>query len=258
MLREHLFHKQNTSDPMFRWRGGAISRMEGLSDGVFALTLTLIVMRVEVPETFHDLWRTAYELPIFLACFALLMMAWRYHCLFFRRYGLDDTVTTLLNAGYLFLIIFLAFPLQFLATFLYQLATGQGTEAMFALPADGSFAMSDLEQRCAMMNFYGWALIGVFGLQALMLAWAWLQRERLELDRLERAVTLSSIGAQLITVGVATLSVIIVAVYQNPGWAGICYFLMPLLHPAYGIINGTRLGRMYQAMQEQAAAGDPD
>jgi hypothetical protein len=34
MIREHLFHKRAPADPMFRWRGGDVSRLEGLSDGV--------------------------------------------------------------------------------------------------------------------------------------------------------------------------------------------------------------------------------
>ncbi len=79
MIREHLFHKRAPADPMFRWRGGEISRLEGLSDGVFAVTLTLLVVSLDVPETFYALWLTIGDTPAFLACFVMLMMAWRYH-----------------------------------------------------------------------------------------------------------------------------------------------------------------------------------
>jgi len=85
MIREHLFHKRAPADPMFRWRGGDLSRPEGLSDGVFAVTLTLLVVSLKVPTTFHELWLTIRDLPVFLVCFAMLMMVWRYHYLFFRR-----------------------------------------------------------------------------------------------------------------------------------------------------------------------------
>ena len=75
MIREHLFHKRAPADPMFRWRGGEISRLEGLSDGVFAVTLTLLIVSVNVPTTFYELWRTIRDIPVFLASFVLLMMA---------------------------------------------------------------------------------------------------------------------------------------------------------------------------------------
>jgi len=42
MIREHLFHKRAPADPMFRWRGGDISRLEGLSDGVFGVLALMV------------------------------------------------------------------------------------------------------------------------------------------------------------------------------------------------------------------------
>ncbi len=248
MIREHLFHKTNVTDPMFRWRGGEVTRLEGLSDGVFALTLTLLVINNEVPGTFYELWETTLRLPIFLACFAMLMMAWRDHSLFFRRYGIQDLPMTVLNAAYLFLIIFLAFPLKFLATFLFNLIWDRGAlRAMFALP-DGQEWSFALGQNSTMMLFYGAALIGVFGVHMLMLLWAWRQRERLELDRLERFLTKAAIGTHAITCGIALLSVAIAAVWRNPGLAGLTYFLMPVLHPAYGWWVRSSTERLHESL----------
>ena len=36
----------------FRWRGQEITRIEGLSDAVFAFAITLPVVSLEVPKTF--------------------------------------------------------------------------------------------------------------------------------------------------------------------------------------------------------------
>ncbi|MCA8965499.1 MAG: DUF1211 domain-containing protein [Planctomycetes bacterium] len=251
MIREHLFHKRIATDPMFRWRGGEISRLEGLSDGVFALSLTLLVMSTEVPGTFYELWRAAVQLPIFVACFAMLMMAWRYHYLFFRRYGLEDLPTTVLNAVYLFLLLFLAFPLKFLATFLFRVAAHEPVGAMFAVPPGVEF-QSDFAQRGTMMVFYGAAILGVFGTQALMLAWAWRRRHDLELDRLERFLTRSSMLAHGITCAIATASIVVVVTLGNPGIAGVVYFAMPFAHGAHGWWSGRRAAALQQQLAAQA------
>lgn len=232
---------------MFRWRGAEVSRLEGLSDGVFALTLTLLVINSDVPETFYELWETIVHLPVFLACFALLMWAWGCHSQFFRRYGLEDMPTLWLNAVYLFLVIFMAFPLKFLTSFLFAMFTGLDPLAnMFAVP-EGMKFWSAGDQGCAMIIFYGIAICGVFGVQMLMLIWAWMKRDALELDELERFLTKTSIGAQGLTCGIAALSIVIVSVWGNAPLGGFTYCLMAVAHPIYGVWAGTRAERMYRS-----------
>ena len=52
MIREHVFSGSTPSDKFFRWRGGEVSRLENLSDVVFALCLTMLVA---VPTARADL-----------------------------------------------------------------------------------------------------------------------------------------------------------------------------------------------------------
>jgi hypothetical protein len=225
---------------MFRWRGGDVSRLEALSDGVFALTLTLLVVSLEVPKTFYELWLTVRDLPVFLVCFAALLMTWRYHYIFFRRYGLEDFLTSLLNAAFLFLVLFYAYPLKFLATFLWRGILGEGARSMFALPVGVDWGSGTLFQRAGMMYFYGLGVVGVFGVLALMSWRAYRLRDQLELDELESFLTRSSIRSHLITVGVAVLSMAVLAIGGQPGWAGVTYFLMAPLHMANGFWDGSR------------------
>ncbi|MFK5955942.1 MAG: hypothetical protein QM477_05800 [Planctomycetota bacterium] len=35
MIREHLFHKRAAADPLFRWRGGQVSRIGAFSATFF-------------------------------------------------------------------------------------------------------------------------------------------------------------------------------------------------------------------------------
>lgn len=56
--------KRAAANPLFRWRGGEVSRLEAFSDAVFALTLTLLVASTTAPKTFHQLWLTFRDLPV--------------------------------------------------------------------------------------------------------------------------------------------------------------------------------------------------
>lgn len=235
MLREHLFHKRAPADPLFRWRGGEVSRVEALSDGVFAVTLTLLIVSASVPETFYQLWLTIQALPVFLVCYLVLMMAWRYHYLFFRRYGLEDTLTTGLNAAFLFVILFYAYPLKFQATFLWKLILGQGVGEMFLAPEGSLWAANPLSQRIGMMAFFSLGVLGVFGLLFLLVLRAYWLRQELELDALESYLTRASLRSHGITVLVALLSLLLLAMTRNPGASGVVYFLLAPLHLFAGL-----------------------
>jgi hypothetical protein len=63
-MRRRLAQQGFGADRGFRWRGGEISRLEGLSDAVFA----------------------------FAVCFSILFWVWYDHYRFFRRYRLADTL----------------------------------------------------------------------------------------------------------------------------------------------------------------------
>jgi hypothetical protein len=100
-------------DPNFAWRGDDVSRIENLSDIVFALTLGMIVSAASVPVTFGDL--LSYLLGIIPAAagFFIVLVIWNTHYLFFRRYDLRDSVITKLNAVLLLFVLFIAYPLRF-------------------------------------------------------------------------------------------------------------------------------------------------
>jgi uncharacterized membrane protein len=248
MIRDHLFHKRASADAMFRWRGEAVSRLEALADAVFAVTLTLLIVSISVPATFYELWNAVRDLPIFLVSFAMIMMAWQYHYLYFRRYGLEDFTTSFLNAVFLFLILFMAYPLKFMATFLWRLILGDGLEEMFVLPEGVQFGSIEKAQQAWMMGFYAAGIIGVFGVLALMQLRAYAKREELELDQLEVHLTLTGLIHHLIMVSVAMLSMIIVIAGGQPGYAGVIYFLLGPLHGIFGWLSGRRADRLHQEL----------
>ncbi len=231
MVRDHLFHKTPGTDLNFRWRGGEVSRIEAFADGIFAITITLLIVSSTTAYGFYDMWLMVKDLPAFLLSFALIMYAWLEHHLFFRRYGLADGFTLFLNALFLFLIMIMAYPLKLLSTFLWYLIIGEPTAPLFTIPESSPLEISGLQQRMYMMYFYGAATIGVFGTLLLMHINAFVKREAIELDEIEVIVTKRSITHHLTSTAIASTSVSVLALTQNPGISGIVYFLMPLLHP---------------------------
>lgn len=246
MLREHLFNKILTTDPDFRWRGGEVSRLEAFSDGIFAITITLLIVATAGVERFYDVWLLVRDLPAFLASFALIMYVWFEHHQFFRRYGLNDGLTLLTNGMLMFLVMILAYPLKLLTTFLWHLALGEPTLPLFELPADATIAISLFQQRIYMMYFYGAAIIGVFGCILLLHLNAWRQKHALELDAMERFITLQSIAHQVVTVLIAGLSLMILFITNRPDYAGIVYFLMPIIHVPMGMTLGMHKSRKFK------------
>ena len=99
---------------VIEWRSHEPSRLETFSDAVFAFAVTLIIVSLEVPKTFADLYETMKGTFSFAVCFAILFLIWNNQNIFFRCYGLNDTFTVTLNAMLLFVVLVYVYPLKFL------------------------------------------------------------------------------------------------------------------------------------------------
>lgn len=141
MLRREVARLDAGRDPRFRWRGGDVSRVEAISDAVFGFALTLIVVSLEAPKSFDDLKNEMLSVPIFACSFAILLLIWFKQYRFFRRFGLEDVTTTVLNFALLFVVLVYVYPLKFLFTGLFHssvrtLAPGQ-TPQLLAIYSAG-------------------------------------------------------------------------------------------------------------------------
>ncbi|XBQ15559.1 MAG: TMEM175 family protein [Oceanicaulis sp.] len=200
-------HPLLRGEPHFSWRSPDVSRVENLSDIVFALVLTLTAAQ-GVPDSFADLsglWRDAIAVT---ACFALILTIWHTHHVFFRRYGLQDGWTVLLNAVLLLLVLIFVYPLRFMADFVITFFTG-GFETESEI-----VAMLQIDQVPTLYLVFGLFYIGVQIVFALLYAHALNRADEIGLDPTERAWTRYEVE---VAIGIMAITVVVVA----------CGYLLP-------------------------------
>ena len=244
MIREQLLSQGVGEEFGFRWRGLDVSRIEALSDAVFGFAITLLVVSLEVPRTFDELLVMMRGFVAFAISFAMLILVWYQQYIFFRRYGLRDTLTIVLNAFLLFVVIFYVYPLKFVWTFLTNLLLG--FEVRVRLASGEMVYPIDRDQGGTMMIVFGLGYVAVFAVFALLYTRAYCKRAELELNTLETYDTRVEIESILLNVAVGLLSVSIAAL---GGWrfaaiAGWAYGLIGPLLTIHGVIRGKRRKRM--------------
>jgi uncharacterized membrane protein len=245
MIRNTLLEKQLGFDHDFRLRGQEVSRIEAFSDVVFGFAVTLVVVSLEVPRTFEELQNTLLRgFVSFAICFAMLMWVWYAHYRFFRRYGLQDTYTTLLNAVLLFVILFYIFPLKFL----------------FTLTADSLLLHMDTrqtiqpQQQPTLMMIYGGGFVAVYTLFLLLYMHAYRKRKELDLNEVEVLMTKDAMLSFLLVIGIGLASILLAALggTQEVNLAGWIYVsLFPVL-----FISGNVTNRRKRALQQRVTSSE--
>ena len=227
MIRRLLIQRGAAASTGFRWRSRESLRVEELSDTVIGFALTLLVVSLEVPQTFDDLLATIRGFPAFGLCFLVLIMIWYEHYTFFRRYGLQDTRIIVLNTILLFVIVFYVYQLKFLFTL--TINSLFGASMLVSLPGGGAAPMIRAEQVPQVFLIYGIGWTAVWLVFALLYRHALRQGERLELSPLEVFDTRASISESLTHVGVGLVSIglALFGAANVAGWAYVA--LIPLM-----------------------------
>jgi hypothetical protein len=231
MIREHIFTDRPDPDQHFRWRSREVSRIEGLSDAVFGFAVTLLVVSLEVPHTCDDLARMMAGFPAFAASFVLLVLIWHAQYRFFRRYGLEDTRTLVLNIVLLFVVLCYIYPLKFLVSALgwivMRFMSGERPGGVESPITDAQWPL--------LMIMYGVGYIAIYAVFALLYRHAHAQRAALALDPVETLFTRFSLYEYSAMIAVAVLSVLLTLAFAYgtalPGWfasaiGGWTYFLI--------------------------------
>jgi uncharacterized membrane protein len=217
----------------FRQRGTQTSRLEAFSDAVFALTLTLLVVSTEVPKTFKDLIDKLSGFLPFSLCFVLFITIWLQHYFFFRRYGLTDLGTILINSALLLVVLYFVYPLKFLFA-------ASDTELTFA-------------QASTLFMLYGAGFVAIYVLFALFYVNALRHSAALGLNRVEVFDTRSAIWANLGVAAVGIGSTLLAQFPQTISAAGYFYFAILFTRWGQGTLTGRRRRALVAAEQKRAA-----
>ena len=192
MLRKYITKDSLLGEKGFNWRGGEVSRLEALVDGVFAIAVTLLIVSRDVPQSFQEFINVMWMFSGFLFTFTFLFMIWHAHYLFHRRYGLEDFQTIFLNSILIFLILFYIYPLKFLATVLIGEVV---INTVFNMNIDFGFHESifiSLNMQSVMI-VYGIGVFTIWGILGLLYKHAYNHKELLKLNDYEIRVTKETI-----------------------------------------------------------------
>ena len=234
----------------FKIRGAANTRIEALSDGVFAIAIALLLISSSVPETYDELILFLVDCIPFGATIAILMTIWFEHYTFFLRYGLTDATTVFLNSLLLFLILLFVYPLKFLFKVLYDLFAALITRDYDQLNILFTETIP-FSSTTTLMVIYGLGAVGIFGCFILLHAYALRLKDQLELTELEVFETRGRMVLNLVSMSIPLLSVLIAA-SQLGGqrWAfiisGWTYFLYPMFMPIYSRIYKKKRDRFVE------------
>jgi uncharacterized membrane protein len=234
-MNRGLLPRALAGEPHFRWRGGDVSRLEALADGVFALALTLLIVSLEVPRSFAELATAFRQIPVFAVCFVFLIWIWHCHYQFHRRYGFENTLTVCLNGVLLFAVLVYVYPLKYLFTLLFEMFFG--IEGAVQRPTQAEWPI--------LMMLYSSGVVLIFALFSTLTAYALGKREELELDEAELLITRATLRSHLISAGVGVVSILIALLTPRlHPLAGMAYFLMGPLQGLNGWLTGRALERI--------------
>ena len=220
-----------------------ISRLEAFSDAVFAFALTLLVVSLQVPKSYDELINMMSGFPAFACCFAVFLGIWYEHNLFFRRYGLQDGYTVLLNGILLFVVMFYVYPLKFMLD--------SGFAHFFAWVGHGVLPMT-LAQLARASAIYGLGWIAVFVMFGLLYRHAYRKRHELGLTPLEVFNIKSFAGHHRVSAAIGVL-VVLIAVAAPRNYAFISPMAFMLMWPAHAVY-GARRDKKRKAFEAQLPA----
>lgn len=219
-----------------RLRGLEMTRLETFCDAAFAFALTMLVISVDsIPSSFAELIHALKGTPAFAASFAMIASVWAGHRKWSRRYGLEDSLTTIISLGMVFVMMIYVYPLKMVFSAMFSWMTNGWAPTNFSLSTSGELI--------GIFQVYG---VGFFALHALigLLYWRALHAAKeLRLNNVEIASTNQGIISYGILAMTGLVSVLLASVLTDrlAVYAGFAYTTLCVSMPWISIVHGRKL-----------------
>ena len=159
------------------WRGGDISRLEALTDAVFAIAITLLIVTHDVPRDYEHFRSVMWGFCGFAVTFFALIAIWYNTFKFHRRFGIEDGYTIFLSSILIFVVLFYIYPLKFMAQIVINMMILKNS---FGIDFDIGF--SGEIDTYHLFIIYGGGFFFIWLILGLMYLHAYNKRKILELD----------------------------------------------------------------------------
>ena len=246
-MRKKIAALKKDKESVFVWRSHEPSRLETFSDAVFAFAITLIMVSLEVPRTFEELFEVFKGFLSFACCFGILFMIWNSQNLYFRRYGLNNAYVTSLNAMLLFVVLMYVYPLKFL--FMALFSGGEYND-------HGHVGIMITEQQQpTLMYVYHSGYAAIYLLFYLMHVHAKKQAAEIKLSpgeifETDTFILLNILNAGL---GIAGILFVMLSPLKYKGTSGFIYMAIPFLYSFLFAIRGKQARKRFGGITERVS-----
>lgn len=209
------------------------SRIEALSDAIFGLALTFLVVKMEIPKSYAEFESMSHGFIGFFITFLMLFIIWNNQARLLSSINKVDAPLKILLACFLFTILFFVFPLKYMFTL--------ALETFFpfyqsAIKMEETLTLSQISQ---LIHIFSSTLMTIFGLLMLMNIYIYKNREKLILT-----VSKISIKREIFT----DLAIVLIALISHIMVYLLSANLLYLTGMVYLLILPTRwlLGKRYK------------
>jgi len=195
------------------------NRLEAISDGIFAFAATLLVVSLNVPDSFEELKDNLTNFLSFAISFFGLVLIWKVHYNFFRRTEIVNNWIVALNMALLFVVLYFVYPLKFLARLFFNKSK-----------------ITSFEELSELFQLYGLGFTLVFLFVSLLYFYA--SKKRVEITNRAEMRYYFRHFAIFVFVGILSIIVAKTKIGINFGLPG---FVYPLLGPLC-YLHGVKFG----------------